>query len=253
MRLMGVVVGIVLVAANAYASTYREVQVLRLEVTGIQELHISCGAGTLLVEGQDRENIETKAEIVLEGVSEEKAGDYIQENVELSLKKKGRTAYLISKTDSTFWGSERAKVNLLVFIPRELAVNIEDGSGSIEVRHIKGNVRIQDGSGSMALEHIGGDLSIDDGSGEIMAEDIEGDLTIRDGSDSISIKKIGGDLSIMDGSGSIDVHTIGGSVVIDDGSGSINIKGVEKNVTIESAGSGNCNISGVKGEVFMRD
>jgi DUF4097 and DUF4098 domain-containing protein YvlB len=253
MRLMLVLVGIILVAVNAHASTYREDRVLSLEVTRIQELHISCGAGALVVQGQDREDIEIKAEIVVEGVSEEKTRDFVQENVELSLKKKGRTAYLISKTDSSFWGSEKAEVNLVVFIPRELSVNIKDGSGSIEARHIKGHVAIQDGSGSIALHHISGDLSIDDGSGDIMAEDIEGDVTIKDGSGSISTKKIGGNLSIVDGSGSIDVHTIGGSVVVDDGSGSINITGVEKNVTIESAGSGSCNISGVKGDLFMRD
>jgi DUF4097 and DUF4098 domain-containing protein YvlB len=253
MRFIAVVVGIILVAVNAQASTYREEQVLRLEITGIQELHISCGAGALVVEGQDRADIETKAEIVVKGESEEKARDYVQENVELSLKKKGHTAYLISKTGTTFWGSAKAEINLLVFIPRKLAVNIKDGSGSIEARHIKGNVAIRDGSGSIALEHLGGDLSIDDGSGEIMAEGIAGDVTIKDGSGSISTRKVGRNLSIVDGSGSIDVRAIGGSVVVDDGSGSINIQGVEKNVTIESAGSGSCNISGVKGELFMRD
>jgi DUF4097 and DUF4098 domain-containing protein YvlB len=253
MRLMAVAVGIILVAVNAYASTYKEEQVLRLEVTGIEELHISCGAGALVVEGQDREDIETKAEIVVQGVSGEKARDFVQQNVELSLKKRGSTAYLISKTDFSFWGSEKAEVNLVVFIPRELAVNIKDGSGSIEARYIKGDVAVQDGSGSIALEHMGGDLSIDDGSGDIMAEDIEVDVTMRDGSGSISARKIGGNLSIVDGSGSMDLDTIGGSVVVDDGSGSIHIKEVEKNVTIESAGSGSCNISGVKGDLFMRD
>lgn len=56
-------------------------------------------------------------------------------------------------------------------------------------------------------------------------------------------------MSVEDGSGEITIFHVQGSVEIDDGSGDINIDGVEKDVTIKEAGSGDVRIRNVKGKV----
>ncbi len=244
---------VIIFSANAQATTYTENRKLNIKTKGIQVLDISCGAGELVVEGNEQQDIKVEAEIEIEGMSDKKAQQFIQDKIELSLARKGDGVYLISKINDSFWGLKDARVNLVVTLPPHLKLRVEDGSGSIRLMHMDGNVNIIDGSGSIEAGDIKGNLGIVDGSGSIDVRNIQSDVTIKDGSGSISIDRIGGNLKVEDGSGSIEISRVEGSVLVDDGSGSIDIQNVGKNVTIESAGSGGCNISSVKGEVFMQD
>jgi len=250
-----IIVGLAIIffAVNAQASTYREKRELNMEAKGIQVLDISCGAGALVVEGKEQQEIKVEAEIEIEGISDKKAQEFIKDKIELSLELKGTVAYLKSKINDSFWGPKDTQVNLLVTLPPHLNLKVDDGSGATRLRHMDGDVSIKDGSGSIEVSDTKGNLTIVDGSGSIDVRNIQGDVTVKDGSGGISAEKIGGDLTLMDGSGSIEVSGVDGGVLVDDGSGSIDIHDVEKDVTIESDGSGSCNISGVKGGVFSRD
>ena len=250
-----IIVGLAIIffAVNAQASTYREKRELNMEAKGIQVLDISCGAGALVVEGKEQQDIKVEAEIEIEGISDKKAKEFIKDKIELSLELKGTVAYLKSKINDSFWGPKDTQVNLVVTLPPHLNLKVDDGSGATRLRHMDGDVSIKDGSGSIEVSDTKGNLTIVDGSGSIDVRNIQGDVTVKDGSGGISAEKIGGDLTLMDGSGSIEVSGVDGGVLVDDGSGSIDIHDVEKDVTIESDSSGSCNISGVKGGVFRRD
>ena len=250
-----IIVGLAIIffAVNAQASTYREKRELNMEAKGIQVLDISCGAGALVVEGKEQQEIKVEAEIEIVGISDKKAQEFIKDKIELSLESKGTVAYLKSKINDSFWGPKDTQVNLVVTLPPHLNLKVDDGSGATRLRHMDGDVSIKDGSGSIEVSDTKGNLTIVDGSGSIDVRNIQGDVTVKDGSGGISAEKIGGDLTLMDGSGSIEVSGVDGGVLVDDGSGSIDIHDVEKDVTIESDGSGSCNISGVKGGVFSRD
>ena len=244
---------IIFFAANAQASTYREKRELNTEANGIQTLDISCGAGALVLEGKEQQDIKVEAEIEIVGMSDKKAQEFINAKIELSLERRGTIAYLKSKTNDSFWRPKDARVNLIVTLPPHLNLKVDDGSGSIRLRHMDGYVSIKDGSGSVEVRDTKGNLTIVDGSGSIDIRNIQGDVTVKDGSGGIFAERIGGDLTVVDGSGSIEVGGVDGSVLVDDGSGSIDIHDVGKDVTIASDGSGSCNISGVKGGVFRRD
>lgn len=92
-------------------------------------------------------------------------------------------------------------------MPSGLALDIEDGSGEIEISGV-GATRIDDGSGSIDVRDVDGDLT--DGSGEIEVRDVR----IReDGSGSIRAVEVSGDFIVdRDGSGGISVDRIGGRV-----------------------------------------
>jgi len=244
---------LILLAVNAQASTYREKRELNMAANGIQVLDISCGAGTLVIEGNAQKDIEVDAEIEIKGVSDKKAKAFIKDKIELSLERKGTVAFLKSNINNGFWESKNAQVNLIVTLPPHIHLEVDDGSGSIRLRHMDSEVNVKDGSGSIDVIDTKGNLAIVDASGSIDVRNIQGDVTIKDGSGSISADNIGGDLTLMDGSGSIEVKGVQGSVLVNDGSGSIDIHDVQKDVTIESDGSGSCNISGVKGRILRRD
>ena len=73
----------------AFSYSHQDVKNLTLPVSGIDKLEIDCGAGFLKVNGikEGIGNIEVEAEIVLRGMSQSRAEDFIKRNVKLSLKK----------------------------------------------------------------------------------------------------------------------------------------------------------------------
>ncbi|MBN2400097.1 MAG: DUF4097 family beta strand repeat protein [Candidatus Aminicenantes bacterium] len=219
-----------------YAAENRES--LNLAAAGLQSLDIDCGAGYLKVQGVDGlEQIEVSALLVVRGIADSELAEFKKEFVTVTLKKDMDRAVLIAKIKSNFSlpklfsGVSEARIDLDIRVPLRLSLEIDDGSGDVDIRDCDGNVKLEDGSGDMHLTHIRGHVDIEDGSGDIELNDA------------------GNDVDIDDGSGQISLHHIRGSVEVDDGSGDIVIDGAEKDVTIDEAGSGNVDITNVKGRV----
>jgi hypothetical protein len=213
-------------------SSYEEVRQLDLDVDGISELSINAGAGSMDVTGvSGLDKISVKATIVVPDEDKDGAVKVIEKNMTLSLDKKGSEARLNAWFDDGFMGSgDDAHIVLEVSVPQGLTVNIDDGSGSLDVIDTMGDVTIDDGSGSIDVKNVA-------------------NLTIDDGSGSIDVNEASGDVSIIDGSGSISVNHVNGSVTIDDGSGSIKVSDVDHDVVILDDGSGSVRITDVRGSV----
>ena len=218
--------------SHAAWTDYQEARELSLPVSGIDTLSIEAGAGSMDVTGVDGlSSIAVKATIVVPNTSEEDALQIIEEKMTLSLEEMGSEGHLKAWFDNGFFGkASDAHIALEVSVPHGMAVRIDDGSGSLDVIDVAGDVEIDDGSGSIDVSNV---LS----------------LRIDDGSGSIDVSGASGDVFIVDGSGSITVKHVQGSVRIDDGSGSIKVSDVEKDLIIIDDGSGGLSISNVRGEV----
>ena len=219
----------------AYADQpdYTEVRELSAQSDGASQLRIDTGSGSLTVEGVDGlDRVDVVATVdVYRMKDQEKARELVEQYLELRLERRGDRVELVSDFDRGIWKRGRdTSLELVVRMPAEMALDIDDGSGSIRIDNVRARVRVDDGSGSIKIRSVG-PLEIDDGSGSIVAEDIEGDV------------------DIIDGSGSITVGGVAGTVTIDDGSGSINVSDVTRNLIIEDAGSGSVNVSNVQGTV----
>ncbi|MGI9236959.1 MAG: hypothetical protein ACR2QZ_06155 [Woeseiaceae bacterium] len=171
------------------------------------------------------------ATVIVPESDEEDALKVIDKKMRLSLDRKGDRAKLDAFFEDGFFGrGSSARIDLKISVPAGMALEIDDGSGSIELRDIAADVSIDDGSGSIQVHGVAS-LSIDDGSG------------------SIDITSAAGDVAIVDGSGSIKVRSVGGSVSIDDGSGSITVSDVESDLIIVDDGSGGVDHSDIRGSV----
>ena len=221
--------------AQADSSDYEEVRDMDLSADGISVLSIKAGAGSMDVRGVDgSDSISVKATIVVPDADEEDALKVIEKEMTLLLEQKGGEARLKAWFDQRFMGhGSNAHIVLEVSVPKGLSVNIDDGSGSLDVVDIAGDVTIDDGSGSIDVKNVA-NLKIDDDSG------------------SIDVENATGDVSIVDGSGSISVRHVTGSVTIDDGSGSIKVSDVENDLVIVDDGSGSLSISDVRGKVDQK-
>lgn len=222
-----------LCAAFAYPHTHEKK--MNLAASGIEVFEVDCGAGILDIRGSKAiDKIEVTAEIIIKGVSENKAKDIIQKEMKLSLERSGNKAILISQFESRRFSVLNVRgraINLTVTIPMRINVGVDDGSGGIVIEDIDGNIWIDDGSGEIRVQGIDGNLEVDDGSGVIKVAGITGDVEIDDGSGSIYVRDIGGNVTLWDGSGSIEVDGVKGNVLLkDDGSGSVNIANVQGKV-----------------------
>lgn len=211
------------------AADYEEVRELTVPAEGLGTLKIEAGAGSLSIRGSSSSDaIIAVAQIQIPGADEDEAREVIADSMVLDLERSGSRAELTSMFENGFQRfGESPRINLDVRVPSSVALDVEDGSGSITVRDVSGEVAVDDGSGSMRMTGIGGAISITDGSGSVIIEGAGGDVRIADGSGSISVERARGNVSIDDGSGSISVADVAGDLLIPEaGSGSVTIRDV---------------------------
>ena len=225
---------ILIVFCASLAFSFEKTERLSLSADGIDKLAIDCGSGFLRVTGEESlKSIEVEAEIIVRGKSDRDMEDYVADNVRLELKRQGNGAVLVSQFKNSIRGiSFRERViNLTVRMPEDLDLEVDDGSGEIEIAQLRGDILIDDGSGTITIRDIGGDVEIDDGSGTIDISGVSGSVTIDDGSGTIDVSNVGENVEVSDGSGSIYIDTIGGDVIIrNEGSGGLRIRNVKGRV-----------------------
>jgi hypothetical protein len=252
---------IFLFSFSLIAADFEETRKFSLDAEEISKIFIECGAGFLKVSGNNNsETIFVTANIEIDNTDPEDAERILDKYLELYLKERGSRAELVSRFESTksffssiFNNQGSVRIDLIVEVPEKIDIEIDDGSGFIEIKKISGDLYIDDGSGDIDIEKIDGNVEVDDGSGDIDIEKIDGNVEVDDGSGEIDIEDVIGNIYIDDGSGRITVVEIDGNVRVDDGSGSINIKSVEEDVVIEDDGNGSVNIRDIAGNVYRYD
>jgi len=221
---------------DAAANDYVEVRDLSLDASGLRTLIIETGSGPLRVTGDPGAGqILARATITVPGKSEEAAKERIEKEVTLDIRNDGDVARLRSFIrDGMFSWGKSLHMELDVTVPASLGVNVEDGSGSMEVTGIGGPLRVEDGSGSIVIHDAGADVIVEDGSGGIEVSLVAGDVQVIDGSGSIRIEDVAGSVTVEDGSGSIDVTDVAADLIVEDsGSGSVRHRGVLGRVVID--------------------
>jgi hypothetical protein len=199
----------------------------RLDADGVQTLKVIARAGSLRVDG-----LQGAAAITVRGTAcagRQSALDDIQVKVRRS--GSSATVEAVLPEDTFNWLGGQARLDLVLEVPSGVALEVEDGSGSIQIRNVAA-ARVHDGSGEMVIEQVAGEVRVTDGSGSIEVRDA-GSVVIDE-----------------DGSGSISVSGVRGSVLVrDDGSGSISVRDVAGDFTVEDDGSGGISHTAVHGRV----
>lgn len=222
---------------HAAWNDYVEARELRLDAADVEELKIDAGAGSLDVRGvEGADEIIVEATITVPAADDEEARELIASDMVLTLQRDGERAVLNSYFENRHTRRGAAPgIRLDVRVPTGLNLAVDDGSGSMEIRDVSGDIAVDDGSGSITLERVGGGIRIDDGSGSIIVDTAAGPL------------------AIVDGSGSIRVRHVAGTVSIDDGSGSIDVRDVDADLIIEESGSGSVSFADIRGRVQQND
>jgi len=205
-------------------------QNLSIDANKISFFEIDVGSGSLNVKGDNINQIEVRATIKSKKYSDVRdLQEAFESKMRFTLENSGSKAKLKAgnkKTSGFNFKNPNIQIDLEVIVPNNMNLFIDDGSGSMYIADINGDVEIDDGSGSLEIENIRGDLLIDDGSGSQKITNIDGNVVVDDGSGSIDMKYITGNATIDDGSGSINIEELAGRFkLIDGGSGKIYVNG----------------------------
>ncbi|CCQ10503.1 lipoprotein, putative [Pseudoalteromonas luteoviolacea B = ATCC 29581] len=211
-------------ANSGKRATERLTETLTLDAKTLSTLNADLVAGDITIRGiEGLDTITVEASIL---TTKEK-------NYEFSLTKSGKTAELIAHhNDGISWYSGNSpRIDLVVNVPSHFNLDIEDGSGDIDIQNVNGDLIIDDNSGDIDI--IGGNnIEIEDGSGSINIVDSKGNVTLDDGSGDIRVVNVAGKVKIDDGSGDIVVDGANGLEIVDAGSGDLSINNINGKVQI---------------------
>ena len=222
-----------------------------VDASGARSVTIDADAGILRVAGVPGIN-----EVRIRGTARA-TRESLLKDIKLIAERRGDEVYIKADIPDHDWngwrgGDRYTGLDLVIEVPISLrldvqdgsgdaefkntgAIDLEDGSGNIDIRGAHGDVRVRDGSGNVVIDGVEGAVTVSDGSGEIRAENVTGNFTVdEDGSGGINVSGVGGTMRVEnDGSGNIDVDRVAGDFVVDsDGSGSIRYATVKGSVRI---------------------
>lgn len=182
------------------------------------------------------------------------SSDELLRRIRLSVTEDGDgVAVLVELPEASGFRSS-ASLDLVVELPSEARLDVDDSSGSIVISGV-GGVDVDDSSGDLEISDIGGPVVVDDGSGNVVVRSVRGSVILEDTSGDVELEAIEGDVVIEDdGSGDIAIRTVGGSVTVeDDGSGDILVREVVGDVVVRDDGSGSITVERVGGDLSVGD
>ncbi len=215
--------------------------------TGVTRLIIIGRAGSLRVTGHAG-----GGDVVATGTACSSDKDYLKD-IQLTAHRSGSDlqieAVIPGQTFSLGWTDSR--LDFEVSLPDSLSLVVRDSSGETTVNTV-GALEVEDGSGELTIRGVKGNLKVKDGSGGLTIADVTGDVAVDDGSGSMEIERVAGNVTIHDGSGSIDVRNVQKNVIVaDDGSGGVDVRDVKGNFTVQHKGSGAVSYERVAGKVSI--
>lgn len=149
------------------------------------------------------------------------------------------------------FGNRYVSMDLEIEVPAEVALDVSDSSGDIEIRDV-GVLELSDSSGGIEIIGADGPVTLHDSSGDILVRDIGNSVTVvRDSSGDIEIADVRGPVRVeRDSSGSMDFNDIEGDVIVErDSSGSIRAERVTGDFVVMHDSSGGIRSRDIGGDV----
>lgn len=236
-------------AASASDCAYHAERTLDIDAKGVDLFKLDTGAGDLDVRG-----VPGLARIEVRGkacASDEGKLAALQ----LTQRRDGATAIaatVIPESDNgaNLFGSRYAYIDVEVRMPAELALQLRDSSGDIEIAGVRKGIDLADSSGDIELRDVAGAVRISDTSGDIGVDGVEGNVTIdADSSGDVELRDVRGDAYVRnDSSGDVKFRRVSGKARIDnDSSGDIVFDDIGGDASVGHDSSGDIRADHVRG------
>lgn len=214
-----------------------------IALDGAQSIEIRARAGDLEVRSGSARSVRATGVACASKQS-------LLEQVQLVAERDGDTVVVEAVMPSTSGWRSAVSLDFEVVVPATVPVSITDSSGDIDVQGVT-LTRLEDSSGDVLGRDLRGPLELADSSGEVRLEDVDGSVTLRDSSGDLVLRDIDGTVHVTaDSSGDIEATDVTGSVIVDiDSSGDIRVSRVTGDFTVGRDSSGSVRHRDVGGRV----
>jgi hypothetical protein len=244
-KLLVIILG--LSAATLGAQGYTAPRSATVPASNARRIEVIARAGSLRIDGRAGAR-----DVTVRGTARASSRSGLEEIKLIAEERDGTIHIEADIPENRDWNDddERQSLDLTIEVPRDLPLDVDDGSGDLEIRNI-GPLDLSDGSGEATVEHVGGNLRVKDGSGALHITDVNGDVEVNDGSGTLEIRDVQGGVEIPSkGSGTMRITNVTKSVhVRSKGSGSIDVAHVGGDFIVDRRASGSIDYSDVKGRV----
>lgn len=153
----------------------------------------------------------------------------------------------VTVTSSTRRKGAELHVDLVVYVPTESSLKLENHVGKVSGEGVSADLRLDTSSGSITIENSRGDLNADTGSGSIRVVEHRGAVVADTGSGSVHMDNVLGDVEADTGSGSVMLRAVTGNVVADTGSGHVELEDILADRVAVDTGSGGVSAQRIRG------
>jgi len=168
-------------------------------VTGVPRVNIGTFDGSVVVTGWDKPE-------VMYTVTKRADDEADMKLISVEAQQQGSNISIIAKADQDA-GSARIEVS----VPRNSAVHVSSGDGSLHLNGVSGELTLRTGDGSIQVNNAGGQLHAITGDGSITVMGFDGQLEARTGDGSISMDGNFSGVTARTGDGAISLAVPPGS------------------------------------------
>lgn len=229
------------------SATAEESKTLKIDAKKPVSLKVNDDAGDISIVGADVETVEIQIVKTGYGSNDARAEEALK-GIKYEVKQNGNTITFTYKLN----GRQTREVNtvdLIITVPTETSVDLDNGFGVVDVSDLKGDVVTSGNFGDTTVANIEGALSLENSSGEIQVRNVDagGDnVSIDVDFGKVIVEKLNGkDVTVNSNSGTLDLSNIRatGDLFIKSDFGSITVEnGSAASVTVESS-SGKVNFT----------
>ena len=200
----------------------------------IKFIRVEIASGNAIVKKSDSDKIKVTVEYTYD--DDEYAPDFRVSGSNLRIREE------FERGRRRNWNN-RGRSEWTLEIPDGLELDLNTGSGNVDIEGVNLLMRASSGSGNVSLENTDGDTRVNTGSGNITVYTAKGELSANTGSGTIRVRDLEGDSDLNTGSGNIRASGVSGSARYNTGSGNIDAD----NITLTdhsrfSTGSGNVTV-----------
>jgi len=235
----------------------------RNQLTNVEKIVIDNVMGSVEVVPSDNDQLKLDAQISIATNDREAAEKLIDQIITVT---EGRETK-IKSSDSVLNRSHSIQhVNIMLWLPKNIEVQISTGFGNVTVKgiennvtvkqqhsdvelsNIKGNVEVDCSFGRIYIRKIQGDAIINNAHGKVDIEEVSGKAQVENSFNSTYAKQIGKDLAVASSHGQVKAEYIGGNVKIKNEFAEVSCSNIEGSVEVFAEHSGVI-LSHIKGNI----
>lgn len=192
------------------SATAEESKTLKIDAEKPVTLNVNDDAGDVSIVGADVEAVEIQIVKTGYGSTDARAEEALK-GIKFDMKQNGNTITLSYELDGR-QSREVNTVDLIITVPTDTEVELDNGFGVVNVEDLNGDVDISGDFGDVTVKNIEGELVVDNASGEVKISNVDAgsqDARIESDFGKVTLEKVNGkNINIDSNSGSLNLSNV---------------------------------------------